>query len=117
MNYERYEFCKMFVNVLDPSVVMRRLELIFEGEFKRRTMEVGEVIVDVLKNPDSGAALDFVGWPVLVELERKSGVADSVFSSLVDQVLVTFWKESMPTVAACDFESELTWSGGIGRLQ
>ncbi|WP_146044384.1 hypothetical protein [Amycolatopsis sp. BJA-103] len=76
-----------------------------------------EAIVDVSRNPGRGATGDFIGWPAIVEVEAEEGAERASVVGLVSRILSALWEAGIPAVAACDYEDELPWRGGIGRLE
>ena len=43
-------------------------------------------------------------------------MAHGTVFNVVKRMLVALWGADIRAVAACDFEDELPWSGGIARL-
>lgn len=112
-----YDFCKIFVRLDDPDQVMNALSGMFGGAFERRSLTLDFGIIDVLRNPDFTAESDdFVQWPVVVELEAQEPADAAVVVTAVSRILTVFWGTGSPAVAACDFEDELPWKGGIEQL-
>lgn len=56
---------------------------------------------------------DFLHWPIIVEFEDHSRI--SPLKEKVTLLLNSLWGESIPSIAACDFEDQLPWGGGIKR--
>jgi hypothetical protein len=114
MSPTRYEFCKMFVRADAPADVFGVLTEILDGTVVRRSVELPGATVEVLRNPDAsiGDAADFLFWPVLVEIESDGSPA---VVDLAARILSHLWDLGYPTVAACDYEEELPWRGGIAR--
>lgn len=112
---EKYEFCKIFVRGADVETVMTVLSSLLGREFERRSMALHEAIVDVLRNPDYvEGEEDFVQWPVMVEIEAVRAADPTKIVALVSRVLVAFVEGAgWSSVAACDFEDELPWNGGL----
>jgi hypothetical protein len=122
MAADRYDYCKIFVNRADEAITMELLATLFGGQFQRHSMELDDVVVDARTNPDAAgeAGDDFVRWPVLIELEAAEPGTSSGGRSMVEtvgRILTALWDGDQPAVAACDFEDELPWSGGIKRLR
>jgi hypothetical protein len=74
--------------------------------------------MDVRTNPDvdTGVRDDFVRWPVLIEAEAEDPSSRNPMVEVVARMLEALWKAGNPAVAACDFEDELPWAGGIRRV-
>src|SRR5687768_13555646 len=105
----------MFVHADDPADVLATLAEIFNGPVERHVIEVRGASVEVLRNPDRTGApeQDFLYWPVLVEIESNGTLA---VLDLTAEILTHLWDRGFPTVAACDYDDELPWQGGIGRI-
>lgn len=82
-------------------------------------MTVGAVVLEVRLNPDGSNPLvppdDFLGWPVLVELESEPADVGRGLIEATARLLHALWDAGLGAVAACDFEDELPWAGGIRR--
>jgi hypothetical protein len=111
----KYGFCKMFVRSGDPENVRAALTEVLDGCEPGRSEELPGVTVEVLRNPDVSPndATNFLFWPVLVEVESDG---TSVVVDLTTAILTQLWDRGFPTVAACDYEDELPWRGGIARV-
>lgn len=111
-----YSYCKLYVSSSDRSAVMTFLanELGVEpsGYFAVR----GSLSFDVLRNPDADGPDDFIFWPTLIEVTNDSGSKDEIVSAL-SKLLRSAWANGMPIVAACPFERQLPWSGGVQRIR
>lgn len=114
---DRYKFCKIYIQNLSPSEVMEILAFLLGGRFERRSMYLDGVVVDVLKNPDSGLVDDFVGWPTIVDIDATADGENSVMVAVASSIVTGIWERGNYAVAACDYEDELPWRGGIGRLE
>ncbi len=121
MNEDRYRFCRIFVKGVTTEAVMAMLTTLVKGEFRRRSMFLPGLVVDVLRNGDAAGAGDpgddFVRWPVSIELEAAADAGEEVMVETVSKVLWALWNAGHGAVAACDFEDELPWNGGISRIQ
>ncbi|MEU0872516.1 hypothetical protein [Nocardia brasiliensis] len=114
---DEYRFCKIFVRESESAAVERTVGGLFDVSFDRHSMELSAAIVDVIRNPDrSDGAEDFLLWPTLVEVEARDPVVPTTMREIVSRILTALWDEGVPAVAACDFEDELPWRGGIARL-
>ncbi len=120
MGHDRYGYCKIFVKASDPEPVKDLLARLLGGTFHRRDLLIDGLAVSVLKNSDAAgpdeADDDFVRWPLLVELEAEQPTAADRMLGTSAQVLAALWESGRPAVAACDFENELPWQGGIERF-
>jgi hypothetical protein len=113
-----YDYCKVFVKHDEPTTILARLAALLGAEPERRTLELAGLVLDVRKNPDTApdAGDDFVQWPVIVEAETESPNAGPATVQAMTRILNDLWTAGIPAVAACDFEDELPWRGGIQRL-
>jgi hypothetical protein len=113
---EKYQFCKIFVRAAKVPVVTERLAELLGAQPQRRTFALADAIVDVLKNPDAGLADDFIGWPTIVEVEAEPEASDGSIVALTSRIIESLWDSGWAAVAACDYEAELPWKGGLERL-
>ncbi|MDT3395062.1 hypothetical protein RKE29_00035 [Streptomyces sp. B1866] len=117
----RYSYCKILVIGLGVEEAQALLSESFEGTFERHTMTVGGLDLEVRRNPDSRTdavpADDFVWWPVQVELEPVAPHGEAAMVETVTRTLEALWGVNAQAVAACDFEDELPWNGGIQLLR
>ncbi|MEU7739230.1 hypothetical protein [Nonomuraea sp. NPDC049158] len=113
-----YLYCKVFTTAPEVAVKALLVELL-GGEFDRHTMDLTSFVVEVRRNPDAYihtvAGDEFLGWPILVELEEGED-AESAMVEVAAEVISALWTSGHKAVAACDFEDELPWKGGIERL-
>ncbi|GAA2449654.1 hypothetical protein GCM10010405_36390 [Streptomyces macrosporus] len=116
----RYSYCRILVKGLRVEDVRPLLSRLFEGTFEMRTMTVGGLDVEVRRNPDHQESTefpdDFVLWPVQVEIEPVAPHGEDSMVETVTRILEALWEAKAQAVAACDFEDELPWNGGIRRL-
>ena len=105
----------MFVRAEASADVFAVLTDVLDGRVVRRSIELPGAVVEVLRNPDAsqGDETDFLFWPVLVEVDSDGAPA---VVELATTILTQLWNHGFPTVAACDYEDELPWRGGIARL-
>jgi hypothetical protein len=113
--------CKVFVNEAEPSIVATLSASLY----------VPGVVVEVCRNKDATGpsaqvphqdhAADFADvkdgfllWPVVVELETEDD-GPAIVAAAAD-LLRSLWDAGHPAVAACDFEEDLPWGGGIQRV-
>jgi hypothetical protein len=112
-----HPFCKIFVNAAEISSVTEMVAVLLGGQFERRSMHLPGIWVDVRSNPDRAeAGDDFVHWPVLIELEADDVGDVRTVVDAATRIITALWEAGDPAVAACDFEDELPWNGGIARL-
>jgi hypothetical protein len=82
-------------------------------------MYLTDLVLEVRRNPEvsihTAAGDEFLGWPLLVELEEEG--ADSDIVGIAASVIRALWASGHNAVAACDFEGDLPWKGGIARLR
>ena len=121
MTESKYRYCKIFVKGSDADTVAETVGRLLRGEFRHRTMRLPGLAVDVLRNPDAartaGPDDDFVRWPVTIELETDSIEGECAIVETTARILIELWGSERPAVAACEFEDELPWAGGIRRIQ
>ncbi|MFE3526609.1 hypothetical protein ACFXOD_34415 [Streptomyces sp. NPDC059161] len=86
------------------------------GAFRRRSMFLADATVDVLRNSDAGTSEDFVGWPMLVEIEATEEATNMSIRNMATEILTAMWSCGTPAIASCSFEDELPWRGGMDRL-
>jgi hypothetical protein len=114
---QRHQYCKIFVNAADPEPVREMLGRLLGGTFGRRDMYVADLVVSVLPNSDAAGAHDreddFVRWPLLVEAEAEQPATARHMVETTRRILAGLWDSGRPAVAACDFEDDLPWHGGI----
>lgn len=117
----QYSYCRILVAGLTVDGAQSLLEALFNGTFERRTLTVGDVEVEVRRNPDArndeAPSNDFVRWPVQIEVEPVSQDGEASTVETVSRILEAVWGAQGQAVAACDFEDELPWNGGIGLLE
>ena len=113
-----YRYCKLFVRDSDRQRVLDLVASTLSATVNRYTAAVGGLLLDVRRNGDSDSARtdDFLFWPIVVEVNAESTLDDKGVVDAISKLLRTAWGANMPTVAACPFESELPWSGGIDRV-
>jgi hypothetical protein len=116
----KYEFCQILVKNNNKSELEDQLAAWLGGVFEHGSMSLDGLIVDVVGNSDGvapdEAGHDFVRWPVQIEFEAEPFTPGERVVELVSRVLKALWESGRPAVAACDFEDELPWGGGIQRL-
>jgi len=107
--------CCVYTGKATPDAVETLLSRRFSSAPRDDFIEVGSHLIEVRRSEEKWAEEEqvvFMQWPVYVELygdpDDPSGVTD-----LTATVLRTLWEHGYPAVAACDFEHELPWSGGI----
>ncbi|GAA2637117.1 hypothetical protein [Streptomyces axinellae] len=110
------DYCKIFIKKDSTIAVMDMVSALTGGSFERRTMDLPHMVIDVLSNPDKGLQEDFVAWPVIIEVEKPGATRWDDYLEGVRAMLIYFWESETPAVAACDFEDELPWNGGISRI-
>jgi hypothetical protein len=115
MTEETYRYCKVFVQRANPHTVTDLLTDFLGAQSQHRLWKLVDAVVDVSKNPDTGAADDFIGWPTIVEIEAEAGASSAAVVAITSRVVTAMWGAGLPAVAACDYEDELPWRGGLGR--
>ncbi|MGW8526159.1 hypothetical protein [Nocardiopsis sp. NPDC055824] len=112
-------YCKIFVAKTDKGSVQNVVSSVFSASFDRNIINIPDPLVEVLRNEDSTGdgsfSEDFLYWPVLVEIELEDHSLLPLLTDQVSRLLSSLWKASLPAVAACDFEDQLPWNGGIRR--
>jgi hypothetical protein len=113
---ETYRFCKIFVQLAEPPVVTDLLARLLDVAHRSRTIDLPDAAIDILYNPDTGAADDFIGWPTIVEIEANPDGSNASILATTAKIVTALWDAGYPAVAACDYEDELPWRGGLARL-
>ena len=108
-------FCRIYTGRTTNKDVASLLSLHFSFEPRGRFMKVGNHEIEVRRSDEKWSEDEqdeFTKWPVHVEL---AGDPDEPadFVDLTATVLRLLWGQGFPSVAACDFEDELPWAGGI----
>jgi hypothetical protein len=118
MSSGRYALCVMYVRDTSAEHAQTLLAQLLGAEVKRRTFYLPALSMDVRTNPDvdTQAGDDFVRWPVLIEAEAENPSSPNPMVEVMSRILEALWDSGHPAVAACDFEDELPWAGGIKRL-
>jgi hypothetical protein len=115
-----YSYCKILVDGIGVERAQRLLGGLFEGTFERHAMTLNGMDVEVRRNPDhlleNESTDDFVRWPVQVDIEPVAPEGEAAMRETVARILEALWSVQAQAVAACDFENELPWNGGIGLL-
>ena len=116
----RYSYCRILVEGITVDDTQLLLSNLFEGTFERRTLTVGDMEIEVRRNPDGQndevPSNDFVQWPVQIETEPMTSHGETSAVETVSRILEALWGAHARAVAACDFEDELPWKGGIQLL-
>ncbi|WP_433660463.1 hypothetical protein ACQPW1_47345 [Nocardia sp. CA-128927] len=114
---EEDRFCKIFVRNAEPSVLMKLIAGLLGGRFEIRSLTLPTATVDVLRNPEvRGDSVEFIFWPSLVEIEAQESIDAEEMIAVTRRILIALWDAGLSAVAACGFEDELPWRGGIDRL-
>ncbi len=113
MTPPRYEYCKVFVNEVDPDRVASIAAASVGGPPDRCLIELEGIVLEVRPNADAGWVSDFLGWPITIEVEAADGTVSEPAVSTVTALLQALWNAETPAVAACDYEDELPHRGGI----
>ena len=120
MTDSRYGYCSAYVKASDAKMVTEILATALGAEIEDDNIRLRGVIMDARTNPDvedgSAPGDDFVRWPVLIEIDADDPDDGATMVAVVSRILSTLWDAGYPTVAACDFEDELPWGGGLRRL-
>lgn len=117
----RYSYCRILVAGITVDDAQSLLGSLFEGTFERHTLTVDDMDIEVRRNPDAqideAPSNDFVRWPVQVETEPMTQRGETAAVETVSRILEALWDAQAQAVAACDFEDELPWKGGIQLLR
>jgi hypothetical protein len=116
MTPKKYAYCKIFVNDPSPDEIATRVARALGTPAANRVIEQSGLIVEVRRNIGTGGHRDFLEWPVTVEIECADGSSSSPMVPVVDRILRYLWSTETPSVAACPFEDELPWGGGMELL-
>ncbi|MFI9815733.1 hypothetical protein [Saccharothrix variisporea] len=135
-----YDFCRVSVKDLDvarTAEVLSGLGVVLEPQRSDRVRHgaFAGIPVEVRQNTDAQGPVadrwhegqsiaqyqdpddDFILWPVWVELGGDGDEDPGAMVELASAIMRAFWDRGHPAVAACDFEDELPWEGGIARLR
>ena len=114
-----YIYCKIFVAKASEQEVREIASSALGAYFQGKFLEASDILVEVSRNPDSHGDRnfdeDFIYWPTLIELELENHSHFPILARKTSLLLSTLWGASLPSIAACDFEDQLPWSGGIRR--
>jgi len=115
----RNQYCSIFVRAVDPEPIAETLSTLFGAAVDDRELILDGYTISVLNNSDAADehGEDFVRWPVLIEIEADDPNDDRRIVEPTTRIVTTLWNSGQPAVAACDFEDELPWSGGIQRVR
>jgi hypothetical protein len=120
MTDSRYGYCSVYVKASDAKTVTGLLATALDADSEDDNIRLPGVTMDARTNPDVEDVLppgdDFVRWPVLIEVDGDDPDDGATMVAVISRILSTLWDAGYPTVAACDFEDELPWGGGIRRL-
>jgi hypothetical protein len=129
-----YPYCKIFIKGAEPEQMLDELAALLDGEFDQMgCLALAGLAVEVRRNKDAAGAAerrwrsdhradftdsgdDFVLWPVLVEVYAEDDEGGRAIVETTARIVRALWEAGNSAVAACDFEDELPWSGGIERL-
>jgi hypothetical protein len=113
---ETYQFCKIFGQAAEPRAIAEQLAPLLGARPQSQLLELPEAIVEIRKNEDAGLLEDFIGWPVTIEIDAEPDATNATVGSLVGRIVTALWDGGTAAVAACLYEAELPWDGGLGRL-
>lgn len=120
MTEGRYGYCSIYVKAPDAVAVTELLEGVLKTPSDNDNIRLAGVEMDARTNPDvadvSAAEDDFVRWPVLIEVDGDDPDNGDAMVPIITSVITALWEAGHPAVAACDFEEELPWNGGIQRI-
>jgi hypothetical protein len=118
MSSGRYALCVMYVRDTSPEQAQDLLAQLLGAKVEGQTLYLPALSMDVRTNPDvdPGVRDDFVRWPVLIEAEAEDASSRNPMVEVVARMLEALWEAGNPAVAACDFEDELPWAGGIRQF-
>lgn len=110
MSNAEFGYGKIFVNA-ELVAVRAFLSALFEATPGTTVWVRESVEVEVRKNPDQGAAEDFIGWPTFVEIAPESGdTSDSQVLGVAQMVSGKLSREFGQTVTAANYEEMLRTS-------
>ncbi len=118
---DQSEFCRFFVEATDIAPVVDVLAAALGVPFAKNSATASGLDIDVWDNEYANGTPrfgeDFLEWPLTIEVSsEESPVPHDTTFDVVKRILVALWDADIRAVAACDFEDELPWRGGIGRL-
>ena len=114
-----YIYCKIFAAKANEGEISEVTLSTLGVQSQGKSIEVNDLLIEVRRNPDSRGDKnfdeDFLYWPTLVELELQDHSQLAMLTEKVTLLLHSLWGESIPAVAACNFEDQLPWGGGMRR--
>lgn len=112
-------YCKIFAKNMDKFSAKEAMASEFQDSFEGNSMYLDRLIIDVHSNPDAtevgSRGDDFLFWPVIIELDGEGQADEREVIAEASRILESLWRSGRPAVAACDFEDQLPWGGGINR--
>lgn len=111
---DHYEYCELFVQTADRSAVVALVGRLPGAAVDGDRVEVAGMTWDVRRHSDWDAseAGSWLLWPTIVDVQSRPARPHAVVE-LVSEFLRASWAARIGVVAACKFEDELPWSGGI----
>jgi hypothetical protein len=114
---KRYGYCKLYIRDDDRERVLELIGRLPGAVVAESSAVVDGITFDVRRNEDANPseAHDFVYWPVIVDITTPAPDPSEIVDR-IGELLRAAWAADIPAVAACPFEDELPWSGGIERI-
>lgn len=116
-------FCRIFVNSTISQEEMKDGIVLALGAVTRRSSIVTEYAeFDLTKNESADSELSrsfpdgFVYFNFTIEVELTPSSDLKNYFNQIGTLLLFFWDNNHPAVAACDFESDLPFSGGFKNI-
>ncbi|MFE3452335.1 HAD family hydrolase [Nonomuraea sp. NPDC059194] len=116
---DRYAYCAIYIQDLSPDEVIRLIwRAPEEPSESPRLGYIDGVEIEVRRNPDADPTeMEFLYWPVKVEVAAGRSVGGSTVVAVVARILTSAWNAGHAAVAACDYEEELPDRGGYPRYR
>jgi hypothetical protein len=112
-------YCKIYLDTdLSKDKVLELIAQITSGRSQMRTVSSAHCEIDVVLNEDFDDEKKreeedgFLFYPYYLDVEPANGAVRERYVESIGQLLEGLWNSGCRAIAACDFESELSKSGG-----
>lgn len=115
-------YCKVLVDSTHPrDALAEAIAAALDGAANGSTVITPVLEADIRQNEDWDPSRYAPDWDNFVfsryylDVEPRAGVERSTYVAAVARLLESLWSLKADAVAACDFEEELAWRGGLLR--
>ena len=112
-------FCRLFVHTSrSQKELLEQIAFAIKGDIEHSSVFTLFLELDVIKNENADAELSrvfpdgFVHFNFSLEFETNESSDIANYQQEIGTLLLFFWNNNCPAVAACDFETDLPFSGG-----